>query len=142
MTVEITITYEGDLRCKSVHGPSDSEVATDAPVDNQGKGESFSPTDMVATAWGSCMLTIMGIVANRHGIDLVGSKVIVQKYMATNPVRRIGKLEASIEIPTPLSWGNRQRLQRAAENCPVHHSLADDIEKVVHWQWTELENEA
>ncbi len=88
------------------------------------------------------MLTIMGIVANRHGIDLVGSKVIVQKYMATNPVRRIGKLEASIEIPTPLSWGNRQRVQRAAANSPVHHSLADNIEKVVHWQWTELENEA
>jgi len=142
LTVEITIHYEGDLRCRSVHAPSGSEAATDAPVDNQGKGETFSPTDLVATAWGSCMLTIMGIVAERHGIDLKGTTLTVQKHMVVEPVRRIGKLEAVVEIPTPLSWGDRQRLQRAAENCPVHHSLSEETEKVVDWRWTELENEA
>jgi putative redox protein len=111
-------------------------------VDNQGKGETFSPTDLVATAWGSCMLTIMGIVAERHGIDLKGTTLTIQKHMVVEPVRRIGKLEAVVEIPTPLSWGDRQRLQLAAENCPVHHSLAEETEKVVDWRWTELENEA
>ena len=142
LTVEITIHYEGDLRCRSVHAPSGSEAATDAPVDNQGKGETFSPTDLVATAWGSCMLTIMGIVAERHGIDLKGTSLTVQKHMVVEPVRRIGKLEAVVEIPTPLSWGDRKRLQGAAENCPVHHSLAEETEKVVDWRWTELENKA
>ena len=96
--VEIQILYEGGLRTRAVHGPSATALLTDAPVDNHGKGESFSPTDLVATALGACMLTVMGIVAARHGWDMRGSCVRVVKSMVSEPVRRIGKLEVWLQI--------------------------------------------
>lgn len=126
--VEIAVVYRGELRCEATHGPSGAVVATDAPVDNEGKGESFSPTDLVATALGTCMLTIMGIVARRHEIDLVGTTVTVAKHMATEPVRRIGRLPVTIRLAKPVTPEQRALLERAALTCPVHKSLHPDIE--------------
>ncbi len=125
--VQIDIAYEGQLRCSARHGPSGTKLNTDAPVDNMGRGESFSPTDLVATALGTCMLTIMGIVAERHRIDLAGATVRVGKEMVTAPVRRIGKLTVEIHVPHDLPADDRQRLENAAMTCPVHKSLHPDI---------------
>src|SRR3954453_20636605 len=115
--IHIKIEYLGDLRCHARHGPSANTLMTDAPVDNHGKGESFSPTDLVATALGSCMMTIMGIVAARHNLDLRGTTVTVQKEMATQPVRRIGKLTVNTHVPVDLGEDDRQRLEQAAYTC-------------------------
>ena len=90
--VQINVTYQGGLRCQAVHGPSGTTLVTDAPVDNHGKGESFSPTDLVATALGACIPTVMGIVAEREKIDLTGMRVTVQKEMSAEPPRRIARL--------------------------------------------------
>jgi putative redox protein len=104
---------------------------TDAPTDNGGKGKHFSPTDLVGTALGTCVLTIMGIYAERNGIDIVGSRIHVEKHMASQPVRRIGRLEVVVTIPpdkaTRLDEGQRERLERAAGHCPVHASLHPDV---------------
>jgi putative redox protein len=133
--VEITTTYEGDLRCRATHGPSRAELLTDPPVDNCGKGESFSPTDLVATALGTCMATLMGIFAQRHAIELLGMTLTVRKEMIQQPVRRIGKLTTEIRIPLPATHEHRPALERAALTCPVHQSLHPDIEKPVTFIW-------
>ncbi|MBK7877315.1 MAG: OsmC family protein [Planctomycetes bacterium] len=133
--VQIDIAYEGDLRCRARHAPSGSEVLTDAPVDNQGRGESFSPTDLVATALGACMLTIMGIVARRHGWDLAGARVRVEKGMIADPTRRIGRLAVTIAIPAELEPAAREALERAAYTCPVHKSLSPATEIPVTFLW-------
>src|SRR5689334_23716500 len=99
MAVEIDLVYEGQLRCRATHGPSKAQLTTDAPVDNHGKGESFSPTDLVATALGSCVMTLMGIVAERNKLDIVGTKVHVVKEMIQQPVRRIGSLKVTVTVP-------------------------------------------
>ena len=129
--VEINIEYLGDLRCQAKHAPSGTTLQTDAPVDNMGKGESFSPTDLVATALGTCMLTVMGIVAQRNQIDLSGTSVKVTKEMATAPIRRIGRLVVEIHVPATLSHEDQQRLEKAAHTCPVHKSLHPDIDAPV-----------
>lgn len=126
--VQIDIAYRGQLRCEARHGPSGTKLVTDAPLDNQGKGESFSPTDLVATALGTCLLTIMGIQAQRHGLDLSGATVRVTKEMITAPVRRIGRLAVEICVPAQLSPEEQVRLQNAALACPVHKSLHPDID--------------
>ncbi len=108
--------------------PSGTRLITDAPVDNHGRGESFSPTDLVATALGTCMLTIMGIVAERDGLDLNGTTVTVAKEMVVSPMRRIGRLSVDIHVPAALSEQDQQRLKTAALTCPVHKSLHPDIE--------------
>ena len=133
--VEMKIVYQGDLRSQATHGPSGTQVITDAPVDNHGKGESFSPTDLVATALGSCMMTIMGIVAQRHNLDLRGTTVTVQKEMATQPVRRIGKLTVNIHVPVELGEDDRKRLEQAAYTCPVHKSIHPDVAMPVTFTW-------
>lgn len=131
MAVEVDVVYQGELRCRATHGPSGDQLTTDAPVDNHGKGESFSPTDLVATALGACSLTIMGIVAQRNGLDIEGAKAHVTKEMATQPVRRIGALKVTITIPAEkaakLSADDRKKLQEGALHCPVHKSLHPDI---------------
>ncbi len=134
--VQIDVEYQGDLRCKARHVPSGRELLTDAPVDNQGKGESFSPTDLVATALATCMATIMGIFAQRHEIDLRGMKLSVTKEMATGSPRRIARLTVDIWVPCPANHPQQEALQRAALTCPVHHSLHPEIDKpvVFHWQ--------
>jgi putative redox protein len=126
--VKITLRYEGNLRCQAQHGPSGATVATDAPLDNHGRGESFSPTDLVATALGSCVLTIMGILAERHGWDLADTTVQVTKEMVTQPVRRIGRLTVRVHVPRDLPQVARQMLEAGAHTCPVHKSLHPDIE--------------
>src|SRR5436189_2719054 len=110
MAVEIDIVYEGQLRCRATHGPSKTQLATDAPVDNHGKGESFSPTDLVATALGVCMATVMGIFADRHEIDLRGTKVTVLKEMTQVPVRRIARLTVDLVVPLPPTHPHRAAL--------------------------------
>ncbi len=133
--VQIDISYEGGLRCEATHGPSGQKLHTDAPVDNHGRGESFSPTDLVATALGSCMATIMGIVADRHGVDLRGMTIGVKKIMSADTPRRIAKLETTIEVPLPPDHPQRVLLENAALTCPVHKSLHPEMEKPVDFRW-------
>ncbi len=133
--VETRIEYQGDLLCQAVHGPSGATLITDAPVDNNGKGRNFSPTDLVGTALGSCILTIMGILAQRHEIDLKGTTVTVSKHMVAEPVRRIGCLSLDIRVPEELSEENRCRLQNAADMCPVKKSLHPDVQVDIRWHW-------
>ena len=135
--VQIDIVYRGELRCEAKHAPSGVVIATDAPVDNQGRGESFSPTDLVATALGTCMLTIMGIVARKHSIPLEGTSVTVTKEMTAQPFRRIGKLGVTIRVPGKIGVEDRQRLENAAHTCPVHRSLHSDVQQEIEFQWSE-----
>jgi putative redox protein len=130
MSVEVDIVYTGDLHCQAIHAPSQSTLTTDAPIDNGGKGAAFSPTDLVATALGTCLVTIMGKVAERHGWDIRGTRVHVVKEMATAPDRRIGALRVTITLPPGRQWPaeDRQRLERAALTCPVKHSLHPDVQ--------------
>jgi putative redox protein len=133
--VEIQMTYEGDLRSRAVHGPSKTELLMDAPVDNHGKGESFSPTDLVATALGGCMATVMGIFAKRHEIDLRGMRIQVRKEMIADPLRRIARLSTEIQMPLPADHPQRAALENAAHTCPVHRSLGPDVDKPVVFHW-------
>lgn len=135
MSVKIDITYQGGLRCRAVHGPSGQVLETDAPVDNQGRGESFSPSDLLATSLGACMMTIMGIVAERNQLDLKGTTVEVIKEMIQQPVRRVGALRVTITIPggSSLSDADKTKLKNAALHCPVHQSIHPDIEIPIEW---------
>jgi len=133
--VKIDIRYEGGLRCAATHGPSGETLHTDAPVDNHGRGESFSPTDLVATALGSCMATIMGIVAERHQLDLRDMEIEVTKGMSADAPRRIAQLATVIKVPLPPDHPQRVLLENAALTCPVHKSLHPEIEKPVDFQW-------
>ncbi len=125
--VKIDIVYEGQLHCALTHAPSGDVISTDAPKDNMGKGEAFSPTDLVAAALGSCMLTVMGIAAGKHALDLKGMKAEVVKEMVTAPVRRIGTVTVTIHMPSGLSANHRTMLENAAHACPVHKSLHPDV---------------
>mgnify|MGYP003643844650 CR=1 FL=1 len=133
--VEINAAYEGTLRCSATHGPSGSNLETDAPVDNHGRGERYSPTDLVATALGTCMMTIMGIYAQRHEIDLTGTKVRVEKHMTPAPPRMISRLPIHITVPLPEDHPHRRAIEKVAVNCPVHLSVHPDIEKPVIFLW-------
>jgi putative redox protein len=130
MAVEIDIVYAGGLRCDATHGPSGISLHTDAPVDNGGSGASFSPTDLVATALGTCIVTTLALVAQRHELELKGTKVHVRKEMVTDPVRRIGALPTKVTFPAGLVIDDamRTRLERAAAKCPVHQSLHPDVQ--------------
>lgn len=128
------VTYQGNLRTTCKHIRSGNELVTDAPVDNNGLGEAFSPTDTVATGLASCMLTMMGIKARDIEVDLSGATAEVTKHMAANP-RRISKIEVSLELPKAVSEKNQKILQRIADTCPVHYSLHPDIEKVITYKW-------
>jgi len=129
----ITSRYDGGLRCSSDHGPSGSELQTDAPTDNQGKGERFSPTDLVATALSTCILTIMGIVAERHGWELQGASARAQKTMTAGAPRKIALLEVWITLPAGLDDSQRALLQRVGEGCPVKLSLEGAVPMRLHW---------
>lgn len=129
----ITCRYEGGLRCAAEHAPSGSQLITDAPVDNQGQGQAFSPTDLVATALATCLLTVMGIVAERRGIPLEGARVRVEKGMSSSGERRIALLEAWIDLPQGLDGGQREALIQAGERCPVKVSLEGCVPMRLHW---------
>ena len=131
-----TIHYEGDLRCNATHLQSGTRIETDAPTDNQGKGERFSPSDIVATALGTCMLTIMGIKARDLNVNLTGTKVDITKIMTANP-RRIGEIKVVIKFSENVQADETQRtiLERAAMTCPVFESLHPDMKKDVEFKW-------
>jgi len=128
------VTYSGSLRTTCLHLQSGNEFITDAPTDNNGKGEAFSPTDTVATGLASCIMTMMGIKARDLEVDLEGSTAKVTKHMAANP-RRISKIEVTLELPESVSEKHRKILIHTANTCPVHYSLHPDIEKVIEFYW-------
>lgn len=134
MAVEITGRYIGGLAQEMTHGPSGAVLKTVPPVDNQGDGSSFSPTDLVATALASCMLTLICIVGERDGLDLTGLSVHVEKHMAGSP-RRISGLPSRIRMPAGLRPQQRKKLENAALTCPVHMSLHPDIEREVVFEY-------
>jgi len=134
--VEVTVRYEGNLRCSATHGPSGAVIVTDAPVDNHGKGEAFSPTDLLAAALPACMMTIMGIVAQRHAIPLEGMTATTRKEMSSEGPRRIRRLVTTIHVPLRVDHPHREALERAAHTCPVHKSLGADLDLPVEFVWT------
>lgn len=129
----IQCLYGGELRCTARHESSGSLLDTDAPTDNQGKGERFSPTDLVATALATCILTVMGIVAQRHGWSLEGTTARVEKTMTRSGVRKIALLEVWITLPAGLEEEARALLQQAGEGCPVKRSLEGAVPMALHW---------
>ena len=133
--VTVDILYEGELHCRATHGPSQDVIPTDAPVDNKGKGEAFSPTDLVGTAMGTCILTIMGIAAQERGLDMQGATAKVVKHMVADPVRRIGRLDVDIHVPGDFDEAQRTALEKAGLGCPVKASLAPEVEVNVTFRW-------
>ena len=131
-----SIVYEGNLRTVATHLASGTAIQTDAPVDNQGKGERFSPSDLVATALGSCMMTIMGIKARDMEVDLKGTRLDVEKIMKSDP-RRIGGVNITFSFPEQLRIDDKQKtiLERAAHTCPVIYSINPEIEVKVVFNW-------
>lgn len=129
-----SVTYKGELRTVAVHLKSGNKIITDAPTDNNGKGEAFSPTDTVATALASCMLTIMGIKAAAKNITIEGAKAEVTKTMGVNP-RRITKIDVIVTLPFAFDDVTKKILEKAALTCPVYHSLHTDIEKNIIFNW-------
>ncbi|MGB5646896.1 MAG: OsmC family protein [Muriicola sp.] len=128
------VTYTGDMRTSCEHLASGNTFITDAPVDNNGLGQAFSPTDTIATGLASCMLTVMGIKANSLAEELKGSYAEVTKHMASNP-RRISKIEVELHMPVGISDKNRIILERTANTCPVLESIHPDIEKIINFHW-------
>lgn len=139
MGVEIRAVYEGSMHCRATHGPSGTELSTDAPLDNGGRGESFSPTDLVATALGNCVMTIVALVCERHGHDVRGMRVQVMKEMTDQPGRRIAALPTLVMIPASAvpEQTDRDRLERAARHCPVHRSLHPDIDAPISFEYVD-----
>ncbi len=130
------VTYLGDLRTQAIHLQSGTEIITDAPVDNHGKGEAFSPTDLLATSFANCMLTLMGIAAHTHEIDMDGTIAEVTKVMAAEP-RRVAEIHVNFSFPKKDEYSDKQKkiLEHAALTCPVHYSLHPDIKRPVNFGW-------
>ncbi len=128
------VTYQGQKHCELIHEPSQSKIETDAPKDNQGKGERFSPTDLVGAALGSCILTTMAIVAERSGIELSGCKASVEKNMADKP-RRIQSLSVHITMSKTLTEEHRRKMEETAKHCPVHKSLHPDVQMPITFEY-------
>jgi uncharacterized OsmC-like protein len=130
------VIYNGGLRTSATHQQSGVQIITDAPVDNQGKGEAFSPTDLLATSLASCMMTIMGIAARTHEIDMDGTTAEVTKVMAVEP-RRVSEIHINFSFPKKDEYSDKQKkiLEQAALTCPVYYSLNSDIKKPVNFGW-------
>ena len=133
--VKIQVVYQGQLHCEAVHGPSKCRISTDAPVDNHGRGESFSPTDLVATALGTCVITIMAIFSEKHSVDLAGTNVFVEKHMTSDGPRRIARLPVTVDVSKALDEELRKKIEAAAWNCPVHKSLHPDIDAPIEFNY-------
>ena len=131
-----TVIYDGDLRTVATHLQSGTSIQTDAPTDNYGKGERFSPSDLVATSLGSCMLTIMGMRAREMNVDLKGTKIEIEKIMKSDP-RRIGGINLTFHFPTSLSVNDKQQtiLEKAAHTCPVIYSINPEIDVKIKFNW-------
>lgn len=134
--VKITGTYEGELHCTAKHEPSGNDLVTDAPRDNQGRGAAFSPTDLVATAYATCIATTMAIMARKHGHELGLVRYEVTKEMTATPPRSIARLAATFWLPASARAVPEGELERAAHGCPVHRSLHPEVQKdvVLHWE--------
>jgi putative redox protein len=135
MSVHIDVEYHGELHCSAVHGPSGSQLATDAPADNQGLAQTFSPTDLVATAIGACMLTVMGIYARPRNISLDSAHATVEKEMTRTPPRRIDQLTVALHLPASLDEKTRCALEQVARTCPVAASLHPDVKVAVAFKY-------
>jgi putative redox protein len=125
---EINVTYNGGLHCEAIHTPSGNKLFTDAPPDNQGKGETFSPTDLLATSLGTCLLTVMGIAAEERNVNMKGATARVEKHMSEDKPRRIVKLVAEIVFPEGIPLAVRGLLEAVAVHCPVTKSLKPEID--------------
>ncbi|PCJ49599.1 MAG: osmotically inducible protein OsmC [Gammaproteobacteria bacterium] len=125
--VTMNIEYQGTLRTHSTHQPSGNTIITDAPLDNKGKGEAYSPTDLLTSSLGSCMLTIMGIKSDDLGITINGTKVTVSKQMSSDPPRRISQIDVDLHIPFIVSHEHMASLERSALSCPVAQSIHPDL---------------
>jgi uncharacterized OsmC-like protein len=130
----IETTYLGELRTEPVHVQSGTHIITDAPVDNQGKGEAFSPTDLMSASLTSCMMTIMGITSRTHGINIDGTTAATTKIMAANP-RRVSEIQISFKFPGTYTEKEQKILENAALTCPVYLSLHPDLVKTVDFGW-------
>ncbi len=133
--VPISIVYQGELRCIATHDKSGVQFITDAPTDNQGKGESFSPTDLVATALGACMITTMGIAAQKEGVQLGGTSIAIEKHMSVTPPRKIAKLVARLEMAKNIPKEYRAKTESIGHNCPVIKSLHPDVELDIQFHY-------
>ena len=131
----VSAKYLGDLRVECVHNQSGTKIITDAPTDNQGKGEAFSPTDLCATALGACAMTIIGVYGKNHGVDVTGTEMEITKTMSADP-RRVGKIEVVFKMP-PRAYSAREKasIERCTTSCPVHLTLHPDVEQVFTFIW-------
>ena len=129
-----SITYQGNLRCEAVHLQSSSKIETDAPTDNRGKGERFSPTDLLCVSLATCMITTMGIKAADMNVDLKNTKADVTKHMASDP-RRVAKIEVTVYLPEKVIEKERLILEKTGNSCPVAKSVHPDIELVLKYNW-------
>lgn len=131
------VSYKGNLRTEAIHLRSNTVIETDAPTDNNGKGERFSPTDLVATAMASCMLTLMGIAANKHGFEMGEIECDIEKIMAPNP-RRIVEVKVDMNFPAGITYTDKEKkiIEVAALTCPVIQSLHPDLKKTVNFNWS------
>jgi putative redox protein len=138
--VKIEIDYQGQLLTEVTHDPSGTKFTTDAPLDNGGKASSFSPTDLVGAAIGSCMATIMGIFAQRHSLPLEGTRIEVVKTMIQQPIRRIAELKVDIYLPIAADHPQRAGVENAALTCPVRQSLHPDVKVPITFHWDAQDN--
>lgn len=135
--VKITVTYEGNLRTEAVHVPSGAKLKTDAPKDNYGKGEFFSPTDLLAASLGTCVLTLMAIVAQKHKADLTGLRATVEKEMVGHPSRKVARIVIHVYCPRQFDPELTSKMELAGIECPVHHSLHPDVQQEIIFHWGE-----
>ena len=133
MTTSI-VFYSGNLRTESQHLQSGETITTDAPIDNKGTGEAFSPTDLAATSLANCMMTVMGIIANRHNIDIEGTRANVEKFMGVNP-RRIVEIKIDFHFPNSYDTATKKLLEQAALNCPVAKSFSESISQNIDFNY-------
>jgi putative redox protein len=133
--VNMFVVYEGALRCALEHGPSKYRIETDAPADNHGKAQRFSPTDLVGAALGSCIATTLGIAGLTKGWDLTGMRIAVGKTMSADPPRRIARLDVEMWMPTGVLAEHRTQIEHIARTCPVHKSIHPDLAApvTIHW---------
>lgn len=136
--VKVKAVYTGQKHTQITHGPSQSVIETDAPKDNHGRGETFSPTDLTAAALGSCLLTVMAISAEAEGIDMAGACAEVTKEMAANP-RRVAKLTVQVTMPAGIPEHARSKLEEIARGCPVARSLSETLNATMSFHWSPLE---
>jgi uncharacterized OsmC-like protein len=133
--VQQNMSYLGELRCEAIHGPSSVHLITDAPTDNQGKGESFSPTDLVVTALATCMITTAGMVAQRENVKLEGTKIYAEKHMSIDSPRRIVKVVLHFDMPKSIPLNFRPKLKATAASCPVKQSIHPDVAVDIHFRF-------